>query len=98
MKFQDNDPVYYKGRPYVIIRVDSAGTSAELYPGDNVRGVRIKSAERGYWVSTSGLIPRNPDLMPLEEKALAKIWDRFRADDWSGAMAALNDYGRTVAG
>lgn len=92
--FENNEPVYHDGRPYVIIRVDSSEEWAELYPGDNARGVKIKNSDRGFWVATASLAKRQPGAASLEEQVLGEIWQQFREDNWGGAMAALTGYGR----
>ena len=90
MAFEKNDPVYYQGRPYTVIRPDSA-TSVEIYPGDTPDGLR--NADRGNWVSENQLTLRDRTAASAEELALHELWKFMKADDWQGALAALAAYG-----
>jgi hypothetical protein len=94
MGFKRRDLVYYEGRPYIVIRPDSA-TSVEIFPGDTLDGIR--NADRGFWVSEKGLTPRDPAAATPEELALNGIWHHFRKDDWDGALAELAAYGNKRA-
>ncbi|GIH95295.1 hypothetical protein ACFFMN_23330 [Planobispora siamensis] len=55
--FDKGDQVDFDGQPVVIVRIDSTGQQAEIYPGDLYDG--RSSRGRGHWVHISRLATRS---------------------------------------